>query len=100
MKTSEDYSWEAGATVRVDLPLRRGLTGMSEVSGRVMGVDGSLDRGHQSAYRIEGGIRLDGRAGAIELFLAGEQRMDPFPIQFGSARWITAGFRVLSRTLD
>ena len=39
---------------------------------------------------------FEGRAGAIELFVAGERRIDPYPVEFGVAQWFTAGFRLLS----
>ena len=64
---------------------------------RYLGVDGSLDRGNQTGYVVEGGVRFEGRAGAIELFVAGERRIDPYPVEVGTAQWLKAGFRLLSR---
>jgi hypothetical protein len=29
--------------------------------------------------------------------VAGERRIDPYPVEFGSATWIKAGFRILSK---
>jgi hypothetical protein len=42
-------------------------------------------------------VRLTGSGAAVELFLAVERRIDPYPLEFGSATWATAGFRLLSR---
>jgi hypothetical protein len=33
----------------------------------------------------------------MEFFLAAEQRIDPSPLEFGTARWASVGFRLLSR---
>ena len=64
---------------------------------RYLGVDGSLERGNQTGYRVEGGVRFDGDAAAIELFVGGERRIDPYPVEFGIAEWVTVGFRLLTR---
>jgi hypothetical protein len=97
MKSFVDYSWELDAGVRSDVKLRPGVGLMAALAARYLGVDGSHDRGDQKGYRAEGGVRLEGRAGAIELFIAGERRIDPFPLELGTAHWLTAGFRLLGR---
>jgi hypothetical protein len=51
----------------------------------------------QTGFRAEGGVRIEGRGAASELFVAGERRIDPYPLEFGHATWFTAGFRLLSR---
>ena len=48
-------------------------------------------------FVVEGGVRVEGGAGAMEFFLAVERRVDPYPLQFGTANWVTVGFRLLSR---
>ena len=63
---------------------------------RMLGVDGSRSRGTQHGFRAEGGLRLQGRGAATELFVAGERRIDPYPLEFANATWVTAGFRLLS----
>jgi hypothetical protein len=60
-------------------------------------VDGSQNRGTQTGVRGEGGVRLEGRAGAVELYVAAERRIDPYPLEFNVDHWIGAGFRLLSR---
>jgi hypothetical protein len=42
-------------------------------------------------------VRFEGDAGAIELFVGGERRIDPYPVEFGIAEWVTVGFRLLTR---
>jgi hypothetical protein len=97
MKTTVDYSWELDTAVRSDVKMRPGIGLLAGVDIRVLGVDGSLDRGTQTGYKVEGGVRFEGAAGAIELFVAGERRIDPYPVEVGTAQWVTAGFRLLSR---
>jgi hypothetical protein len=96
-KSFVDYSWELDAAVRSDVMVGA-HTGVVAAGGlRLLGVDGSRNRGNQIGYRVEGGIRFTGRAGAIELFVAAERRIDPFPLEIGTAHWASAGFRLLSR---
>ena len=42
-------------------------------------------------------MRFQGKAGALELFVGVERRIDPYPVEFGTATWMKAGFRLLSR---
>lgn len=97
MKSSVDYTWELDTALRSDVKVHPGVGLLAAADVRYLGVDGSQDRGNQIGYKIEGGVRFQGRAGAIELFVAGERRIDPYPVEFGTAQWFTAGFRLLSR---
>jgi len=54
-------------------------------------------RGGPNGFRAEGGVRFEGSGGAVELFVGAERRIDPYPLEFGTATWMTAGFRLLSR---
>jgi hypothetical protein len=74
---------------------RLALVASGEV--QVLGVDGTRDRGTQFGFRSEGGVRIEGRAAAAELFVAGERRIDPYPLEFGHETWVSAGFRLVSR---
>jgi hypothetical protein len=97
LRTFVDYRWEVDAAVRNVYRLRPGVAALVNVDLHVLGVDDTHDRGTQSGARGEGGIRLEGRAGAVELFVAAERRIDPYPLEFATGTWITAGFRLLSR---
>ena len=97
MKSSVDYSWEIDAGVRSDVKVSPRVGVLAAGRVRYLGVDGSLDRGNQTGYIVEGGVRFEGRAGAIELFVAGERRIDPYPVEVGTGQWFKAGFRLLSR---
>jgi hypothetical protein len=92
-----DYDWEfeSAATMRAPFTPRYGATAAANV--RVIGVDGSRGRGTQVAGRVEAGVRLTGGVAAAELFVGVERRVDPYPLEFGTANWFLAGLRLLSR---
>jgi len=92
-----DYQWELDTHVRADYLLRPGVGVLAAGGVRHLGVDGSASRGGQTGYRAEGGFRFEGGGGAVELFVAAERRIDPYPLEFGTATWMTAGFRLRSR---
>jgi hypothetical protein len=98
MKSSVDYSWEIDAVVRTDVKVKPRVGVLAIAHLRYLGVDGSLDRGNQAGYIFEGGVRFEGRAGAIELFIGGERRIDPYPVEAGTAQWFKTGFRLMSRS--
>jgi hypothetical protein len=95
-KSYVDYHWEleSAGDARVAIGSRASL--VSSGSFRVLGVDGSRERGTQFGVRGEGGVRLDGQGASLELFIAAERRIDPYQLEFSTARWITAGFRISS----
>ena len=96
-KAFVDYTWEIEGAVRSDVQIRPSVAVLFAGTLRRVGVDDSQNRGDQTGFRGETGLRFDGRRGAMEFFLAAEQRIDPSPLQFGTARWVTVGFRLLSR---
>ena len=97
LRSYVDYHWEFDAEVHGVHGLHRGISAISAAGVKVLGVDTSRNRDTQTGVRGEGGIRFQGSAGAIELFVAAERRIDPFPVQFGSESFLAAGFRFLSR---
>jgi hypothetical protein len=96
-KSFVDYTWETEGTVRSDVQIRPAIGLLFDGTLRFLGVDGSQNRGNQTGFRAEAGVRFAGRAGAMEFFLAGERRIDPYPLEFGTAGWVTVGFRLVSR---
>jgi hypothetical protein len=96
-KSFVDYTWEIETAVRSDVQIRPAVGVLFTGVLRRLGVDDSQNRGDQTGFRGEAGVRFQGRAGAMEFFLAGERRIDPFPLGFGTASWATVGFRLLSR---
>jgi hypothetical protein len=92
-----DYTWELDTHVRVDRLLTPGVGVLAAGSFRHLGVDGTVGRDGPNGFRAEGGVRFEGSGGAVELFVGAERRIDPYPLEFGTATWMTAGFRLLSR---
>jgi len=97
LKTLVDYRWEMEADVNARVAIRPRVSAVAAGGLHVIGVDGTRNRGTQFGYRGEGGIWLEGRAVAVELFLAAERRIDPYQLEFSTATWLTAGFRISSR---
>ena len=96
-KSFVDYNWELDGRLDADLPLRPAVGVLVNVDLRIFGVDGSGNRGTQTGIRTEGGIRIDGERAAIELFVAGERRVDPSVLELGTMNFAMVGFRLLSR---
>jgi hypothetical protein len=92
-----DYTWEVDGGLRNRYRLTPAIAAISDVDLRFQGTDGTRNRGTQTGARGEGGLRFEGRGGAIELFVAAERRIDPFPTEFGVDTWVSAGFRLMSR---
>ena len=92
--TFVDYRWEIDSEVSTRLMLKPRVALLAIGAWRVLGVDGTRGRGNQHGYRGEGGVRFAGRSATLDLFLAAEQRVDPYQLEFSTVRWMTAGFRI------
>jgi hypothetical protein len=93
-----DYTWLGALDLLVRRPLsdRAGL--FAHGSGQIVAVDGTIPgRGTQKGGLVEAGVRLNGRAGALELFAGVEKRVDADPLDRQPQHWVLAGFRLLSR---
>ena len=93
-----DYLWKGD----VDVLVRRAVNARAGLfaHGRTdfYGVDNAkLNRGAQAGGVLEAGVRLSGRAGAVELFAGFERRVDADPLELQPQSWGLAGFRLLSR---
>ena len=91
-----DYTWRAD----VDYALRYRLAPrVSAIGGTALNLTGTDEeiagRGLQKGGRLEGGIRLDGVEGALELFVALERRIDAFPTERRAGTWALGGFRLV-----
>ena len=97
LKSNVDYRWEANGGLDVEVPVHPHVSVVTGGNVRVVGVDGSRNRGTQTGSRVESGVRFEGTRGAIELFVAGERRIDAYPLEMSSLSWLSAGFRFVSR---
>jgi hypothetical protein len=97
LKTNVDYNWElhAGARVHHLVYGTFGLIGSAML--RQVGTNGLGNRGTQTGARGEGGFRISGTAATIELYLAVEKVIDPYPTEFGTANYASVGMRLLTR---
>ena len=97
LKTNVDYDWEMHAGVRVSHRVYGtfGLIGSAML--REVGTNGLGNRGTQTGGRGEGGFRVSGKAASIELYLAVERVVDPYPTEFGTANIASVGMRLLTR---
>ena len=96
-RTYVDYRWELDTRVRVSQRLSPHVVAVGGGSLRLLGVDGSRDRGGQFGFRGDAGLGFEGRAGSIELFVALERRIDPYQLEFNTATWASVGMRLLGR---
>jgi hypothetical protein len=93
-----DYTWlgELNLMARRALGARAGV--FAHGTGQVFAVDKTVaGRAKQAGARIEAGIRLNGRGGAMEIFAGYEKRVDADPLDRLPQRWALAGLRLLSR---
>ena len=97
LKSNVDYNWEANGGIDVRTAVKPHVSVIGSGNLRVVGVDGTQNRGTQTGARAEGGIRLEGERGAIELFVAAERRIDAYPLDVSSLSWASAGCRFVSR---
>jgi hypothetical protein len=93
-----DYRWLGELNLLVRHTLARQLGVFAHGTGQLYAVDKIVvPRGNQAGGRIEAGIRLHGRGGAMEIFAGYEKRVDAHPLDRLQQRWGLAGLRLLSR---
>ena len=92
-----DYRWELDSRLAARRDVGPGVALIAAGALRLLGVDDSRGRDTQHGYRAEGGVRIEGRGAAAEIFVSMERRIDPYPLESSTASWLTAGFRLLSR---
>jgi hypothetical protein len=93
-----DYSWTADVEVVVRRRLNERVGVYVRGSGELFGIDADASqRNTQKSGRIEGGVRVDGRAAALELFAGYERRADAYPFEQEALRWALAGFRLVNK---
>ena len=93
-----DYQWTADADVTIRREITPRVGAFVHGSVEVFAVDGSEPaRGSQRGGRVEAGVRINARGGALELFAGVERRIDADPIDRLPRSWGLAGFRLLSK---
>ena len=98
LKTNVDYNWEMHAGVRAHHRVYGTVGLIGSATLREVGTNGLLgNRGTQTGGRGEGGLRVSGKAATVELYLAVERVIDPYPTEFGTASYASVGMRLLTR---
>lgn len=93
-----DYTGEMGGSIRADRTLNRRVSLIAGGEVTLVSVDGTeRDRGDQFGGRIEIGARFPGRAGAGEVFLSRERRIDADLFDLEPTSFTMVGFRFLSK---
>jgi len=92
-----DYTWLSNAQVDVHRPLNRRFSLIASAYGDVYGVDQTARERRVCGGRIEGGVRIHGRAAAVEVFAGYERRVDAYPTDRYRVRMFMVGFRVRGR---
>jgi hypothetical protein len=90
-----DYEWIAmfDTTFRQQISPHTGLYGRAFLD--LYGVDPSIiGRGTQRGARLEAGVRLTGKGGALDLFGGYERVIDAYPLDRQARQWAFAGFRL------
>ena len=95
-KSFVDYDWEIEGGARGAVQLHPHVAVLFAGDLRLLGVDGSQNRGDQTGFRLETGVHLSDGGGAAEFFISAERRIDPYPLEFGTINFVTVGFRLLS----
>lgn len=92
-----DYKWVADGDLLLRHPVGPHAAPFARATFVLYGVDGAVPRDNQKGARVEVGLRLTGRAGAVELFAGAERMVDAYPVDRIPHGWPFAGFRLVSR---
>jgi hypothetical protein len=93
-----DYVWIAELHLQARRPVSPRVGVYGRASGQWFGIDRSVaNRGRQAGGVAELGLRVNGKAGAVELFAGAERRVDADPLDRTPKNWALAGFRLLGR---
>lgn len=96
-KAYNDYTWLGKA----DVTLRQQVNGVAGLYGRgytdFYAVDAKVaNRGTQHGARLEAGVRLRGKGGAMDLFAGWERMVDADLFDRQPRSWAFAGFRLVN----
>lgn len=91
-----------GPALGGDVTFRRGGSGRSSLVGSGGAVvrfvrQSPIERDTQYGLRGELGLRVEGRAAALEFFGGAERRIDADPFEFHPRQWLFVGMRLVTR---
>ena len=93
-----DYTWTGHVDIMARRPLQGRLGLFGHLAGTLIGTEAAIAgrTDSQKGGRVEGGVRVAGRGGALELFAGWEQVIDADPILRQPRSWPFAGFRFVN----
>jgi hypothetical protein len=92
-----DYNWNTGLDVTVRRPIRPYLGVFGRTAGQAVFVNDDLARTTLTGGRVEGGVRFQGRGGAVELMSGVERVIDADLFDGLTRHWFYAGFRFVTK---
>ena len=92
-----DYSWTGAVDMTVRQDMSRHVAAFGRAYGQLIGLIEDAGRERQKGGRLEGGIRLNGQGGALELFVGVERVIDAEPFDREPRNWAFAGFRIVTK---
>jgi hypothetical protein len=93
-----DYTAQLGGQATLEVPMATHATALAGGAFTMMAVNRELlNRDRQWGGRAEGGVRIFGDAGMLDLVLGYERRIDAHPLQIQPRHWMYLGFRFLTR---
>jgi hypothetical protein len=93
-----DYTWTSNLRIAARRPLARRAEAFGVINGDLVGVDrAKYGRERQCGARFEGGVRVVGTTGGLDLFAAYERRTDGFPTGLTRVRDVELGLRIATR---
>ena len=91
-----DYVWMSRARAEIDHPISKRAELIGSAFGELIGVNHLVRDKRVCGGRLEGGLRINGRAAAVEFFAGYERRIDAYPTDRFRVRMFQLGFRVVS----
>ena len=91
-----DYVWLTHMRIDARHPINDRVSLVTSAYGEVRGVNHLFRDERVCGGWFEGGVRLNGRAAAVELVVGYERRLDAYPTDRFRVRMFTLGFRVVS----
>ena len=93
-RSGADYETEFTASIRLMRAIHDRVAIIVDMDGTAVSVDANIyGRPTQYGGRLEGGLRFRGGAGAVEVFIGSERRIDADPFDRRPIRWMQMGFR-------
>jgi hypothetical protein len=92
-----DYTWMTKALVGAARPLNATFSVVGSGLGEINFVNHLVRDRRVCGGRVEGGLRVNGRAADFDVIVGYERRIDGYPIERSRVRAFTIGFRLIGK---